>query len=55
MSELQKQPSKRTAQPTPKWVKTFMWAGVAAVVLVGLMLATGHGPWQHIGMTGMHG
>ena len=42
----------------PRWVKVFVWAGVGALVLVVIMLASGHGPWQHLGgmlnMSGMH-
>jgi hypothetical protein len=38
----------------PSWVKGFVIAGAIAVVLVSVLLATGHGPWQHMGM-GMHG
>jgi hypothetical protein len=36
----------------PRWVKVFAWVGVGAVLLVAIMLASGHGPWQHMG--GMH-
>lgn len=44
-----------TKRPTgmPRWVTGFVWAGVAAVVLVGIMLASGHGPWQHLHVAGM--
>lgn len=38
----------------PRWVKGFAWAGGVLVVLLVVMLATGHGPWQHMGMAGMH-
>jgi hypothetical protein len=38
----------------PNWVKWFVWAGVVVVVIVGIMLATGHGPWEHMHMSGMH-
>jgi hypothetical protein len=36
----------------PGWVKGFAWAGGIAVILVAVMLLTGHGPWQHLGMAG---
>ena len=55
MNELQKRRTQRAAQAMPRWVKAFVWAGIAALVLVAFMLATGHGPWQHMGMAGMHG
>ncbi len=45
--------SAKRATGMPRWVKGFAWAGVAAVVLVGVMLASGHGPWQHLNMGGM--
>ena len=38
----------------PGWVKGFVWAGTVIVLLLIVMLALGHGPWQHMGMTGMH-
>lgn len=38
----------------PGWVKGFLWVGVAAVVVIGAMLLSGHGPWQHMNMAGMH-
>ena len=48
----------KRATRMPRWVKGFVLAGVAAVILVGIMLASGHGPWQHLGgmqnMSGMH-
>lgn len=37
----------------PGWVKGFVAAGAAAIVLVVVLLLNGHGPWQHMGM-GMH-
>ena len=40
----------RTAAGMPSWVKGFAIAGVAAVILVGVLLVNGHGPWQHLGM-----
>lgn len=47
--------SGKRAAKMPAWVKGFLWAGVVAVLLVVVMLASGHGPWQHMGMSGMHG
>lgn len=44
---------KRTTT-VPGWVKGFLMAGGIAVVAVIIMLASGHGPWHHINMTGMH-
>jgi hypothetical protein len=32
---------------TPRWVKAFAVAGIVAVVLVIVMLFTGHGPGRH--------
>ena len=32
---------------TPRWVRVSMILGVAAIVLVAVMLLTGHGPWRH--------
>lgn len=46
--------SKGQGPGMPGWVKGFAWAGGVVVVLVIAMLATGHGPWQHMGMAGMH-
>jgi len=38
----------------PRWVKGFAWAGVVAVIVVAAMLLSGHGPWQHMNMSGIH-
>jgi hypothetical protein len=46
--------SKREVSNTPRWVKGFLWTGLATVIVVGVMLASGHGPWQHMNMAGMH-
>jgi hypothetical protein len=32
----------------PRWVKAFAVAGVVVVVLVVVMLLTGHGPSEHM-------
>lgn len=32
----------------PGWVKVFMIAGVIVVVIIAVMLATGHGPGRHL-------
>ena len=34
----------------PSWVKGFIVTGIAALVLVGIILAMGHGPWRHMGI-----
>lgn len=46
--------ARRQATGVPGWVKGFMWAGLIAVIVAGASLATGHGPWQHMNMAGMH-
>jgi hypothetical protein len=38
----------------PGWVQGFVWAGAVVALLLVFMLASGHGPWQHLGMAGMH-
>jgi hypothetical protein len=38
----------------PNWVKGFAWTGVVAVLAVAVMLLSGHGPWEHMNMRGMH-
>jgi hypothetical protein len=36
--------------PTPRWVRVAQVLGVAGVlILIILMLAGGHGPWEHFG------
>ena len=37
----------------PRWVKLTGIVAVVAVLLVIVMLLTGHGPWHHMGMGGM--
>jgi hypothetical protein len=44
----------KRAVGTPRWVKGFSWAGAVAILLVIVMLASGHGPWQHLNVSGMH-
>lgn len=34
----------------PTWVKAFVGAGVVFVLAVAVMIALGHGPWQHMSM-----
>ena len=34
---------------TPRWVKVFAVAGIVAVILVIVLLSTGHGPSRHRG------
>lgn len=41
--------SKR-ATGMPGWVKAFVGVGIFLVVAVGVMMALGHGPWQHMSM-----
>ncbi|MEO6012866.1 MAG: hypothetical protein ABIQ30_04680 [Devosia sp.] len=45
----------RIATGMPTWVKIFIGIGIAAVLVVGVMMGLGHCPWQHGGMAGMHG
>jgi hypothetical protein len=44
----------RRAAGMPGWVKGFAVAGGVALVLLAVLLLSGHGPWQHFGMAGMH-
>lgn len=39
---------KRVAMPT--WVKVFIGAGGLVAVALVVMIALGHGPWQHMSM-----
>jgi hypothetical protein len=39
----------------PNWVKVFIGLGVVAIVAVGILIAMGHGSWQHGAMAGMDG
>ena len=55
MDELEKRSTQLAVRAMPRWVKAFVWAGIVAIILVAFMLTTGHGPWQHMGMAGMHG
>lgn len=42
--------SKRVHLGMPGWVKAFIWVGIAALILVGILLVPGgHGPGQHTG------
>lgn len=45
----------RTATGMPSWVKVFIGVGLCAILAVGILMAAGHGPWQHGNMAGMHG
>jgi hypothetical protein len=38
----------------PTWVKGFLWAGLVAAIGLTILLATGHGPWEHMQMGGVH-
>ncbi len=44
----------RRTTRVPGWVKGFAAAGVLAVLALAMLLMSGHGPWQHFGMAGMH-
>ena len=46
------QPVPHERSGTPRWVKVFALVGVVLVVLVIVMLFTGHGPGRHTGDTG---
>ena len=45
----------RAATGMPNWVKVFIGIGLLAIVAIGILMAMGHGPWQHGAMAGMHG
>ncbi|MBN9345814.1 MAG: hypothetical protein J0I48_06335 [Devosia sp.] len=45
----------RAATGMPNWVKVFVGVGLLAILAVGILMAMGHGPWQHGAMGGMHG
>jgi hypothetical protein len=44
----------RVATGVPGWVKIFIVVGALALLGVGLLVAGGHGPWQHGAMGSMH-
>ena len=44
----------RAATGMPTWVKIFIGLGILAILVVGVLMGFGHGPWQHGGMNGMH-
>lgn len=46
--------TKNKAGEMPRWVKVFIGIGVAALAVVAFAVLSGHGPWQHMGMGGMH-
>jgi hypothetical protein len=46
--------SRRSAAGMPGWVKGFGVAGAALLVVLIVLVASGHGPWEHLGMAGMH-
>ena len=43
---VQQQPGGKTGMP--RWVKVFLLIGLALVVLIVVMLLTGHGPGRHM-------
>lgn len=53
--QLKEERMARAATGMPQWVKVFIGVGVLAIVVVGVLIAMGHGPWQHGAMGGMHG
>jgi hypothetical protein len=42
----QRHPGAKTGMP--RWVKVFLLIGVALIVLIAVMLLTGHGPGRHM-------
>lgn len=44
----------RAATGMPNWVKISIAVGVFAIIAVSILMAMGHGPWQHGGVAGMH-
>ena len=42
----QHEPGAKTGMP--RWVKVFLLIGVALIVLITVMLLTGHGPGRHM-------
>lgn len=40
-------PDPSSASGMPRWVKVFGIIGIVLVILVGIALATGHGPGRH--------
>lgn len=47
---VEKKQTTQQAYETPKWVKRLGLAGAMLLVVVALAMATGHGPWRHMGM-----
>lgn len=45
----------REATGMPNWVKVFIGVSLLAVLAVVVLMAMGHGPWQHGAMVGMRG
>lgn len=45
----------RAATGMPNWVKVFVGVSLLAILGFGILMAMGHGPWQHGAMGGMHG
>lgn len=44
----------RAAPGMPTWVKVFIGLGIVAALTLALLIAGGHGPWQHGGTGNMH-
>ena len=47
-------PDTNDNESTPRWVKRSLIGGGLVVVLVIVAMLTGHGPWHHLQMAGMH-
>ena len=47
-------PDTDDAEGLPRWVKRSLIGAGLLVVLVIVAMLTGHGPWHHLQMAGMH-
>jgi len=47
-------PDADAAEGMPRWVKRSLIGAGLLVVLVIVAMLTGHGPWHHLQMAGMH-
>ena len=47
-------PDTNDNESMPRWVKRLLIGGGLVVVLVIVAMLTGHGPWHHLQMAGMH-
>ena len=46
--------SRIKAGAMPGWVKVFIGIGIAVLVVLAVATFSGHGPWQHMGVSGMY-